>query len=177
MDILEQLQQDLKEAMRSKEEPRLTTIRSLRAALKNEEMTKRAQERTKVQKQLAHERGVNVDAIAADELPVGVPLTTSEMLQVVQREVKKRQDAAEAFRKVGRDDAAAAEEAEMAVLKLYLPQQMSPEELRPQIQAIVEEVGATSKADLKKVMPVVIARFKDRAEGRVLNQLVQEVLS
>ncbi len=176
MDLLEQLQHDLKEAMRSKEEPRLTTIRSLRAALKNEEVTKRSQERTKVQKRLAQERGVNVDLIAADELPAGEPLTASEMLQVVQREVKKRQDAAEAFRKVGRDDAAAAEEAETAVLKAYLPQQMSSEELRPQIRAIVEEVGATSKADLKKVMPVVMARFKDRAEGRVLNQLVQEAL-
>ncbi len=177
MGLLEQLQQDLKEAMRSKEEPRLTTIRSLRAALKNEEVTKRAQERTKVQRQLAQERGVNVDAITADELPQGEPLTDAEMLQVVQREVKKRQDAAETFRKVGREDAAAAEEAEISVLKGYLPQQMSVEELRPLIQGVVQEVGATSKADLKKVMPVVMARFKDRAEGRVLNQLVQEALS
>jgi uncharacterized protein YqeY len=177
MGLAEQLQQDLKEAMRSKEEPRLTTIRSLRASLKNEEVAKRAQERTKVLQRLAKERGVAMDAIDSAELPEGEPLTDAEMIQVVSREVKKRQDAAEAYRKVGREDAAADEEAEMAVLKVYMPQQMSAEELRPLIQGIISEVGATSKADLKKVMPVVMGRYKDRAEGRVLNQLVQELLT
>lgn len=176
MGLVEQLQQDVKDAMRSKEEPRLTTIRSLRAAIKNEEVAKRAQQRTKVLQQLAKERGVNIDAIDAQDLPEGEPLTDAEMLQVVSREVKKRQDAAEAYRKVGREDAAGAEEAEIAILKVYLPQQMGADELRPLIKGIIEEVGATSKADLKKVMPVVMSRYKDRAEGRVLNQLVQELL-
>lgn len=176
MGLAEQLQNDLKDAMRSREEPRLTTIRSLRAAIKNEEVAKRAGERNAVLQRLAKERGVNLDAIDAGELPEGEPLTEAEMQQVISREVKKRQDAAEQFRKVGREDAAAAEEAEMAILKSYLPAQLSADELRPLVQAVITEVGATSKADLKKVMPVVMSRYKDRADGRTLNQLVQELL-
>lgn len=176
MTLTEQLQNDLKDAMRAKEEPRLTTIRSLRAALKNEELTKRARERTAVLERLAKERGVSTDAIDAGELPVGEPLTEAEMQQVISREVKKRQDAAEAYRKVGREDAAASEEAEIGVLRVYLPKQLSADELRPLVSGIIQEVGATSKADLKKVMPVVMSRYKDRADGRTLNQLVQELL-
>lgn len=177
MGLNEQLQDDLKAAMRSKEEPRLTTIRSLRAALKNEEMSKRARERTAVLERLAQERGVPTDQIPASDLPAGEPLTEAEMQQVISREVKKRQDAIDMFRKVGREDAAAGEEAEMMILRAYLPKQLSADELRPLVQAVITEVGATSKADLKKVMPVVMSRYKDRADGRTLNQLVQELLA
>jgi uncharacterized protein YqeY len=136
MNLVERIQTDLKDAMRAKEELRLMTIRSLRAALKNDESAKRAQERTAVLQRLVKERGVKPEEIGADELPEGEPLTEAEMLQVVSREVKKRQDAAEAYRKVGREDAAAQEEAEIAVLKAYLPQQLSADELRPLVQAI-----------------------------------------
>ena len=177
MSLADQLQADLKDAMRSKEEPRLMTIRSLRAAIKNDEVAKRTRERQEVVQRLAKERGVNPDSIDVSELPEGEPLTEAEMQQVVSREVKKRQDAAEAFRKVGREEAAAAEEAEIAVLKQYLPQQMSADELRPLVQDVIREVGASGKADMKKVMPVVMSRYKDRADGRTLNQLVQELLS
>ncbi|MDP9316987.1 MAG: GatB/YqeY domain-containing protein [Chloroflexota bacterium] len=173
MGLAEQLQQDLKDAMRSKEEPRLTTIRSLRAALKQEADAKRL----RTLESLARERGVEMKDLDLENLPTSEPLTEAEMQQLINREVKKRQDAAEAYRKAGRAAAVAAEEAEMAVLKGYLPAQLSAEELRPLIQNVVQEVGATSKADLKKVMPVVMARYKDRADGRLLNQLVQESLS
>lgn len=176
MGLNEQLQDDLKEAMRSKEEPRLTTIRSLRASLKNDEMTKRARERSAVLERLARERGVSTDQIPTSDLPEGEPLTEAEMQQVVSREIKKRQDAADAYRKVGREDAAASEEAEIAVLRAYMPKQLSADELRPLVQQVIAEVGATSKADMKKVMPVVMGRYKDRADGRTLNQLVQELL-
>jgi hypothetical protein len=177
MTLLQQLQQDLKEAMRSKEEPRLTTIRSLIAAIKNEESTKRARERTAVLNRLAQERRVKPEEIPSSDLPEGTPLTDEEMRKIVNREVKQRQDAAQAFRAGGRAEAASLEEAEMAVLKSYLPQQMSADELRPLIQEVIQEVGATGKADIKKVMPVVMQRYKDRADGRMLNQLVQELLS
>ena len=173
MSLAEQLQQDLKDAMRSKEEPRLTTIRSLRAALKQESDAKRL----RTLESLARARGVEMKDLDLDNLPTIEPLSEAEMQQLINREVKKRQDAAEAYRKAGRDEAAAAEEAEMAVLKSYLPAQLTADELRPLVQNIVQEVGATSKADLKKVMPVVMARYKDRADGRLLNQLVQEALS
>jgi uncharacterized protein len=177
MTLLQQLQQDLKEAMRSKEEPRLTTIRSLISAIKNEESAKRAKQRTEVLNRLAQERGVKLEEIPSSDLPEGEPLTDEEMLKVVSREVKQRQDAAEAYRKGDRAESAAAEEAEIAVLKAYLPQQMSADELRPLVQALIQELGASSKADMKKVMPAVLQRYKDRADGRTLNQLVQELLS
>jgi hypothetical protein len=177
MTLLEQLQRDLKDAMRSREEPRLTTIRSLIAAIKNEEVAKRSRERTAVLNRLAKERGVTAEEIPTSDLPEGEPLTDEEMRKIVSREVKQRQDAAEAYRAGGRAESAAAEEAEIAVLKAYLPQQMSADELRPLIQEVIQEVGATSKADMKKVMPVVMQRYKDRSDGRTLNQLVQELLS
>lgn len=179
MALAEQLQQDLKDAMRAKEEPRLTTIRSLRAAIKSEADAKRSRELDAAIKQAAQERGVPVSAIKIEELPPlpeTAPLSDVEIQQLIGREIKKRQDAVDAYRKAGRDEAAAAEEAEMAVLRGYLPQQLSADELRPLIQAVIQEVGATSKADLKKVMPVVMSRYKERADGRTLNQLVQELL-
>jgi uncharacterized protein YqeY len=98
MTLLQQLQQDLKEAMRSKEEPRLTTIRSLISAIKNEESAKRAKQRTEVLNRLAQERGVKLEEIPSSDLPEGEPLTDEEMLKVVSREVKQRQDAADSAR-------------------------------------------------------------------------------
>jgi len=172
MGLLQQLQTDLKTALRAKEEPRLTTIRSLLAAVKNEEIAKR----DAVLKRFARERGVNIEDIRPNELPPDAALNDADIRQVISREIKKRQETVDIYRNAGRNEAAAAEEAEIAVLRSYLPKQLSAEELRPQLQTIIQEVGATSKADMKKVMPVVMSRFKDRADGRTLNQLVQELL-
>ncbi|WP_026370608.1 GatB/YqeY domain-containing protein [Kallotenue papyrolyticum] len=177
MNLAERLQADLKDAMRAKDELRLTTIRSLRAAIKNEEVAKRTRERSAVVQRLAQERGVSPDTIAASELPEGEPLSDAEIQQVVRSEIKRRQDAAATYRQVGRADAAEREEAEIAILQQYLPRQLSAEELRPLVQAVIEEVGATGKADLKKVMPVLMSRYRDRADGRLLNQLAQELLA
>ena len=165
--------------MRAKDEPRLTTIRSLRAAIKSEADAKRSRELDAALKRYAQEQGVPLSQARIDDLPAlpeVEPLSEAEMQQIIGREVKKRQDAVEAYQKAARADAAAAEEAEIAVLRTYLPQQLSAEELRPLIQNVIQEVGATSKADLKKVMPAVMSRYKDRADGRTLNQLVQELL-
>lgn len=179
MGLAEQLQQDLKDAMRAKQEPRLTTIRSLRAALKSEADAKRGRELDAALKQYAKQHSLATGEVRIEDLPAlpeAEPLTEAEMQQIVGREVKKRQDAIAAYRKADREEAAAAEEAEIAVLRAYLPQQLSADELRPLIQELIQEVGATSKADLKKVMPVVMSRYKERADGRTLNQLVQELL-
>lgn len=176
MSIGEQLQNDLKDAMRSREEPRLTTIRSLRAAIKNEEVNKRAKERNEAMQRLVRERNIKPEDVDPADLPAGEPLTDAETMQVIRSEIKKRQDSVEVYRGAGRADAAAAEEAEIEVLRAYLPQQMTADELRPLIQAVIAEVGASSKADMKKVMPVVMSRYRDRAEGRTINQVVQELL-
>jgi uncharacterized protein YqeY len=172
MTLMDQLQADLKTALRAREEPRLTTIRSLIAAIKNEAVTQRGV----AAKRIAKERGVALENLSSEDMPSGTTLSDADIVQVINREVKKRQDTVETYRSVNRADAAAAEEAEIAVLQHYLPKQLSADALRPLVQGVIDEVGATSKADMKKVMPVVMSRYRDRADGRTLNQLVQELL-
>ena len=172
MPLMDQLQTDLKAALRAREEPRLTTIRSLIAAVKNEAVTQRGA----AAKRIAQERGVALEDLASDDMPSHAALSDADIMQVINREVKKRQDSVDTYRSVNREDAAVAEEAEIAVLRQYLPKQLGADELRPLVQQVITEVGATSKADLKKVMPVVMSRYRDRADGRTLNQLVQELL-
>lgn len=176
MGLREQLQDDLKDAMRARDTTRMTTIRSLRAAITNEEVNRRSKVRSQALQRLASERGVKLDDIGADELPEVEQLGDAELLQLVRTEIKKRNESAEAYRGGGRDEAAALEEAEIAVLQHYLPRQLSADELRPLVAEVISEVGASGKGDLKKVMPVVMSRYRDSADGRTLNQLVQELL-
>jgi len=176
MGLLEQLQTDLKEAMRARDATRMTTIRSLRAAITNEEVNRRSRIRSQALQRIASERGVKIEEIGADELPEVEALAEADLLQLVRSEIKKRQESAEAYRSGGRSEAAAQEEAEIAVLQHYLPRQLSADELRPLVADIISEVGASGRGDLKKVMPVVMSRYRDIADGRTLNQLVQELL-
>lgn len=176
MGLVERLQDDLKDAMRARDATRMTTIRTLRAAITNQEVSKRSQERSKALQRLAQERGVPPEAIGTDELPQVAPLAEAELLQIVRTEIKKRQESAEAYRGGGREESAAQEEAEIGVLQQYLPRQLGVDELRPLVAEIITEVGASGKGDLKKVMPVVMSRYRDSADGRTLNQLVQELL-
>ncbi len=172
MTLMDQLQADLKTALRAREEPRLTTIRSLIAAIKNEAVVQRGA----AAERIAKERGVKLEDLAQSDLPATKQLSDSDIAQVINREIKKRQDAVETYRNANREAAAAGEQAEIDVLRQYLPAQLSSDELRPLVQQAIDEVGATSKADMKKVMPVVMSRYRDRADGRTLNQLVQELL-
>jgi uncharacterized protein YqeY len=172
MGLREQLQIDLKQAMRAKDQARLTAIRTLMAAIKNEEVARRGTAR----KRFAQERGVKVEDINVGDLPADTELSDADIRQVISREIKKRQESVEIYRQAGRVDAANAEEVEIAFLQSYLPQQLSAEELRPMVQAIVDEAGATSRAELGKVMPLVMSRLKDRADGRLLNQIVRDIL-
>ena len=103
-------------------------------------------------------------------------LTEKDWNNVIKKEVKQRQDALAAAGS-GRPDFVAEMEAELAVLKGYLPEELSETEIRDVIMQVIQEIGATSKADLKKVMPVVMGKLADRADGRTINRLVQEALS
>ncbi|MBA3942972.1 MAG: GatB/YqeY domain-containing protein [Herpetosiphonaceae bacterium] len=172
MALDEQLQNDMKAAMRSKDTLRLDTIRLLRSNLQAE----RGAKRQRALDALVAQRRVALDAIPANELPPEEPLTEAEMQQVLAREAKKRQDSVEIYTRGGRQDLADQEQAELAILQSYLPARLSVDEVRPMVQAIITEVGATSKADMKKVMPVVMSRLRDKADGRMLNQLVGELL-
>jgi uncharacterized protein YqeY len=105
------------------------------------------------------------------------PLSDDESLQVLQRERKKRIEAAEAFRAGGREEQAAAEEAELAVLQEFMPEPLSEDELEEIIDNVIAEVGATSMGDLGRVMADVMPQVSGRADGSMVSQLVREKLA
>ena len=105
------------------------------------------------------------------------PLSDDESLQVLQRERKKRIEAAEAFRAGGREEQAAAEEAELAVLQEFMPEPLSEDELEAIVDNVIAEVGATSMGDLGRVMADVMPQVSGRADGSVVSQLVKEKLA
>jgi hypothetical protein len=105
------------------------------------------------------------------------PLTEGEELQVLQRERKKRVEAAEAYRAAGRDQQADAEEAELAVLGEFMPEPLSDEELETIIDDAIAENGATSMRDLGRVMADVMPQIAGRADGAAVSQLVREKLA
>lgn len=147
MSLLQQLDQDMKEALKNKEKTRLAVIRMLKAALKNE------------------------------EIKLNKALSEDDILTVLSREMKQRKEALEEFIKAGRDDLIEKQKEELAVIEAYLPEQLSEDELRQLITQTITEVGATSKADMGKVMGAVMPKVKGRADGALVNRIVQEHLS
>ncbi len=145
--VRERLTELLKEALRSGDEVRKETLRLLQAAVRNR------------------------------EIELGHPLSEEEFLEVVVREVKRRREAAEGFRKAGRPEAAAREEAEMAVLQAFLPPPADEEEIRTLALQAIEEVGAKGMRDMGRVMGLLMPRLKGRAEGRKVQEIVRQLLS
>jgi uncharacterized protein len=116
-------------------------------------------------------------ALRSAEKELQRELTEDEDLQVLQRERKRRVEAAEAFRSAGRDEQADAEEAELAVLEEFMPPQLSEEELEEIIDDVIAEVGATSMRQLGRVMADVMPQVAGRADGSTVSQLVREKLA
>jgi len=168
MTIQQQLQDDLKSAMRGGDKLRVMVLRMTLAAIKNAEIAKVKQ---------AYD-----SAASAEGEETGVPIERAELgdeavIDTLAREVKRRREAADAYRQGKREDLASQEESEAAILEGYLPRKLSPEELRPLVAAAIGELGASGPSDMGKVMPVLVQRFKSQADGRVLSQLVRELLS
>jgi uncharacterized protein YqeY len=105
------------------------------------------------------------------------PLSEEEELQVLQRERKRRLEAAEAFRSGGREDRALAEEQELEVLEGFMPEPLSEEQLEEIIDDVISEVGATSIRDMGRVMAGVMHQVSGRADGSTVSQLVKEKLA
>lgn len=168
MTIQEQIQNDLKDAMRSGDKHRVEVLRMAMAALKNAQI-----ERVKAAYDAAAAAG-DASAAAIDR---SEPLSEAAMQEAIAREVKRRRETADTFRQGGREEQAAREEQGAAILEAYLPRQLSPEELRPLVEAVVAELGARGPGDMGKVMPVLVQRFKGQADGRVINQVARDVLS
>jgi uncharacterized protein YqeY len=105
------------------------------------------------------------------------PLHDDEELQVLQRERKRRVEAADAFRSGGRTDQADAEERELAVLQEFMPEQLSEDELEEIVDSAIAEVGATSMRDFGRVMADVMPQISGRADGSAVSQIVREKLA
>lgn len=148
MSLNERLTEDMKTAMKAGAagKARLDTIRFLRSALKNVEIDKKA------------------------------PLTDEDVLGVITKQVKQLKDSIDEFQKAGRSDLVEKAQAEVTVLSDYLPQQMSEAEVRDLARQIIADVGAQGPKDMGKVMGPLVARTKGRADGKLVNQVVKELL-
>ncbi len=104
-------------------------------------------------------------------------LDDAEVLAVIRKQVKQRQDSVESFEKGGRPELAAKERFELEVLSAYLPKPLSPEELSKLVADAIAEAGATSKAQIGAVMKIALARAEGRADGKTLNQEIQRQLA
>jgi uncharacterized protein len=144
---ISEIEEEIKEAMKARDAERRDALRLIVNALKNSE------------KELQR------------------PLSEDEELQVLQRERKTRVEAAEAFRSGGREAQAESEERELAVLEEFMPPPLSEEEIEDIVDDAIAEVGATSMADLGRVMADVMPQTAGRADGSVVSQMVREKLA
>ena len=118
-----------------------------------------------------------LNSLRAAEKDLQRPLSDDEELQVLQRERKRRNEAAEAFRAGGREEQATQEEAELAILEEFMPSPLDEEQIEEIVDDVIAEVGATSMADLGRVMADVMPQIAGRADGSVVSQLVREKLA
>ncbi|OPA78405.1 aspartyl-tRNA amidotransferase [Paenibacillus selenitireducens] len=146
MNLSERLNEDMKQAMKSQDKFKLSTIRMVRSAIKNLEIDLK--------------RTLNDD----------------EVLEILSREIKQRKDSLQEFNKAGRDDLAVNLHAEIEIISQYLPAQLSEEEIKVIVQQTIQETGASSKADMGKVMSALMPKVKGRADGKLVNQAVQQFL-
>lgn len=152
MDLRQQLMEDLKEAMRQQDALRKSTIRSVLAAMKKAETE-------------------------LDSSGERVRLTDDGILALIAKQGKQRQESMTEYRKAGREDLAVEEEAELAILQAYLPQQLTREQIEAEAREVIEEVGASSPRDMGKVMKPLMARLRGRADGKLVNEVVRELLA
>ncbi|GAB4419018.1 MAG: GatB/YqeY domain-containing protein [Anaerolineales bacterium] len=147
MDIKAQLNQAMKDAMRSGDAVRKTTVRMALAAVKQAEV----------------DRQTELDDLA--------------VIALIQKEVKNRTEALEEAKKAGRDDLVQVNQAEIAVLEAFLPEAMSTDELRGIVKAAIEETGAVAMSDMGRVMKVALEKVAGRAPGGEVSAMVKELLS
>lgn len=146
MSLLEQLTNDMKEAMKAKDKVTLGVVRMVKSSVSNE------------------------------QIKLGHDLTADEELAALSREMKQRVEELESYKDADREDLADEIQGQIDVLKRYMPEQMSEEEVVAVVKETIAEVGASSKADLGKVMGAVMPKVKGKADGKLVNQTVQSLL-
>lgn len=146
MSLLEQLTNDMKEAMKAKDKVTLGVVRMVKSSVSNE------------------------------QIKLGHDLTADEELAVLSREMKQRVEELESYKDADREDLAEEIQGQIDVLKRYMPEQMSEEEVVAVVKETIAEVGASSKSDLGKVMGALMPKVKGKADGKLVNQTVQSLL-
>lgn len=162
--LKDQIQADLADAMRNREETRKTALRMLIAAIRNAEI--RSAPPGATDEQLAE----------MAKLPP-ITLSDDEVIAVVQKQLKQRRDSIDQYQKAQRNDLAEKERAEASILEVYLPQQATPEEIEAAARNVIAETGASGPRDMGKVMPVLTQAFAGRADGRLINEVVRGLLA
>ena len=147
MSVLDQLNQDMKVAMKAKDKAKLKTIRMLKASLQNEKLAKQAD------------------------------LSEQEELDILAREKKQRLDSLQEFKQAGRDDLVDEVEEELAIVAEYLPEPLSDNEVKEIVQSVIDSVNASGMQDMGKVMGAVMPKVKGRADGNFVSEVVKAKLS
>lgn len=150
MSLQEQINNDFKAAMKAGETQRKEALSLIRGVIQNKEIEKGKQ---------------------------GEGLSDEEVVEVLTTEAKRRKEAIHEYEKAGRDEQAAGERAELAVIEQYLPEQLSTEEVREKLQKIIDETGASSKEDFGKVMGTAMQELKGQADGNVVKEELEKLLS
>ncbi|TFE31670.1 GatB/YqeY domain-containing protein [Cohnella luojiensis] len=146
MNLAERLNEDMKQAMKDGNKFRLQTIRMVRASIKNQEIELRR------------------------------PLEDNDTLNILSRELKQRRDSLEDFKRGGREDLVSNVTAEIEIISEYLPRQLTEEEVKAIVVQTMQETGASSKADLGKLMGALMPKVKGIADGKLVNAIVQQSL-
>lgn len=147
MPLSDKIESDFKNAMKEKKELALSTLRMLKAAIKNKEIDKKVKS-----------------------------LSEPEILEIIQKQIKQRRDSIVDFEKANRQDLVQKEKGEAAILEAYLPSQLSLDELKNLVQSAIQTTGAKSKADMGKVMKELMPQVTGRADGKQVSQMVQSLL-
>jgi uncharacterized protein YqeY len=147
MSLKDKINADLKEAMKSKDKIKLNTIRSIRALILDFEKSGASKE-----------------------------LTQDDEIKMLSSAAKKRREAIEQYENAGRLELAENEKIELNVIENYLPKQLSEDEILENVKSLALEVGASTKADFAKLMPVVMKTLKGKADGNVIRKMVEHVL-
>ena len=164
MSLKEQIQQDLNSAIKGKKKIEVSTLRMLNAQILNKEKEKR------------YKLSKDEPELTEKELVKKSQLTDEEVIQVISSEIKKRKESILEFEKGERQDLVEKEKKEIEVLKKYLPEQLSEEEIKKLVKEAIEKVGATELKDIGKIMQELMPQIKGKVDGATVSKIVKELL-
>lgn len=163
--LKEKIEEDFQKALKEKNEKEVSVLRVLRAEMVNKEKEKR------------YQKSKENPELALEEVEKESQLTDEELVSLIASEVKKRKEAVLEFEKGKREDLVEKEKKEIEILKRYLPEQLSEEEIKKLVKETIQRLSAKSLKDMGRVMGEIMPKIKGRAEGEIVSKIVREELS